>query len=121
MHTVFTILIADRNPNVRDYLRRELKNEGYQTILAENCREVIQMINTKIHFDMIIIDPDLPDVEEKELFFKLQGLRPHTAIVIHTLASQYLDAGSAIVEACFIEKDGNSIDRLKQVIAMGHH
>ena len=43
MNMDFTILIADRNRNVRNLLQREMTSEGYQVLLAENAREVIKM------------------------------------------------------------------------------
>jgi hypothetical protein len=43
-------------------------------------------------------------------------MRPRTAIVIHALASDFLNRGNTLTAAIFIEKDGNSIERLKRVI-----
>ena len=41
MKKEYTILIADRNPNVRGLLKRELENEGYLVKMAKNAREVL--------------------------------------------------------------------------------
>jgi len=116
MQAMATILIVDRNPNVRKYLKRELGSEGYHLLLAENCREVFQIINSNTKFDLVIIDPDLPDIDETSLFRKLQGLRLHTPIVIHTLLADCLTHCRVLIEAVLIEKDGNSIERLKRVV-----
>ena len=116
MPTGATILIVDRNRNVREYLKRELELEGYHIRLAENCRAIFAMIDDNKKFDLVIIDPDLPDTEETSLFRKLQSLRPRTPVVIHTLIAEYLDHCSVLIEAVFIEKDGNSIERIKQVV-----
>ncbi len=86
-------------------------------LLAENCREVFQILDANTKFDLVIIDPDLPDIEETSLFRKLQNLRPRTPVVIHTLLADYLTHCRVLVKAVFIEKDGNSIERLKRVIA----
>ena len=117
MHSRATVLIVDRNPNVLDYLERELVSEGYTILSAEDCREVFAMINRNTPFEIIIIDPDLPDAEEEQLFRKLQSLRPRTSIVIHTIAAEYLNHCRTLIEAVYIEKDGNSIERIKAIIA----
>jgi DNA-binding NtrC family response regulator len=112
-----TILIVDRNPNVRKYLKREFGCEGYHIQQAENCRKLLQMINDNPKLDLIIIDPDLPDVEEKLLLRKLQSMQPRTQVVIHTLIADYLAHCSVRLKTVFVEKDGNSIERLKHVVA----
>jgi DNA-binding NtrC family response regulator len=111
-----TILIVDRNPNVGEYLKRELGCEGYHICLTENCREMFQVINDNSELDLIIIDPDLPDAEEKLLLPKLRSMQPETPVVIHTLAADYLNHCSFPVNAVSVEKDGNSIERLKLVV-----
>ncbi|MBU1398308.1 MAG: response regulator, partial [Proteobacteria bacterium] len=55
------ILIADRNSNVREFLRREMMAEGYSVELAENGREVLKWAYHREPADLLILDPDLPD------------------------------------------------------------
>ena len=111
-----SLLIVDRNPNVREYLKRELGVEGYRIRLAENCRDMFRLISAAERIDLVIIDPDLPDVEGVSLFRKLEGLRPRVPVLIHTLVSDFRNRFGFPNEAQFIEKDGNSIDRLKHEI-----
>ena len=37
----FTILISDRNRNVREFLKREMMGEAYRVRLAKSWREVL--------------------------------------------------------------------------------
>ncbi|MDX2448382.1 MAG: response regulator [Desulfobacterales bacterium] len=111
-----TILIVDRNSHVREYLKRELGGEGYHIHLAQNCREMFERVSDNVQCDLIVIDPDLPDAEEKLLLRKLQDLLPRTPVVIHTLLADYLNHCNVRIKAILIEKDGNSIERLKHVI-----
>lgn len=111
-----TILIVDRNSNVREYLKREFGCESYHVHQVENCRELFQLIDDKPELDLIIIDPDLPDAEEDLLLRKLQSMQPQTSVVIHTLMSDYLNPCNVRIKAILVEKDGNSIERLKHVI-----
>lgn len=121
MQTESTLLIVDRNRNVREYLKRELASEGYHILLAENHRELSKMIHEKKPVDLVVIDPDLPDVEEKQLFRDLQSLSPRTSIVIHALALDDLNHRRFLMETSFVEKEGNSIEELKHVIAKRLH
>ncbi|MCU0615455.1 MAG: hypothetical protein MUD09_10340, partial [Desulfobacterales bacterium] len=56
----YTILIADRNSRVRDFIKREMTKEGFRVILAETGKDVIEMINQSIPLDLVLLDPDLP-------------------------------------------------------------
>lgn len=109
-------MIVDRNPNVREYLKRELRMDGRDVRLAENCREVFKMINEKIKFDLIIIDPDLPDAGEKSLLRMWKRLPRQTSVVIHSQSTFGLVNTGILSKAVFIEKDGNSIELLKNVL-----
>ena len=119
MTNKWTILVVDRNPHVRDYLKRELEHAGYCTFRAENCRELFFRLKTPCLFDLIVIDPDLPDMEEEQLFQNLQSLHPQIPVVIHTFIANYLPWCNVLIQAEFVEKDGNSIEKLKA--AIGRH
>ena len=47
MYDKFTILIADRNRHVREFLRRELMAEDYCVEVAKDGREVLLMITAE--------------------------------------------------------------------------
>ena len=114
--STWTILVIDRSRNVRRYLKRELGSEGYQVLLAENCGQVVDMADDRTPLDLIIIDPDLPDEGSTSLLLKLQRLRPHTPLIVHSLTNNGVNQNNKIQATEFVEKDGRSIERLKQVI-----
>jgi DNA-binding NtrC family response regulator len=114
----FTILIADRNPHVRELLKREMVAEGYRVRLAENGRDVLKWSYDSNALDLLILDPDLPDIGESVLFSRLADRIPALPMVIHALssdcASPDMISGSLVA---FVEKGGSSIESLKQVTA----
>lgn len=116
MKTDFTVLIADRNPHVRCFLKRELAAEGFQVIIAESGQEIIKWCFGPQPLDLVVIDPDLPDMDSAFLLKKLSGRIPPLPVVLHTLPGEENtdDMRGMIV---FVEKGGQSIDRLKGVIA----
>lgn len=110
------ILIADRNSNVREFLRREMMAEGYSVELAENGREVLKWAYHREPADLLILDPDLPDAEESLLLKKLRQRIPYLPVVFHTFFSDYLSASKIINPTEFVEKGGSSVEKLKKVV-----
>ncbi len=114
--TIWTILVVDRNPNVRRYLRRELAWEGYRVLLAENCRSVMRLIRDEAKFDLVILDPDLPDDGTEPLLEALRHECPGTPVIIHALITEDIIHENTENNTDFVEKDGRSIEHLKRVI-----
>jgi CheY-like chemotaxis protein len=109
-------LIADRNPHVRKFLKRELEAEGYRIRLAESGIEVLKWAFHPDRLDLIILDPDLPDTGAGQLMDKLKDRIPPLKVVIHAFLSDYAAPHDTLNADAFIEKGGNSIESLKKAI-----
>ena len=116
LKTPVTILIADRNSHVREFLRREMASEGFQVRLAQSGREVLKWIYHHEHVDLLILDPDFPDSEESELLKKLANRIPSLPLIIHALRSDEDSDFSALKQAVFVEKGGSSVEELKHMV-----
>ncbi len=116
MEEEFTILIADRNLHVREFLKREMMQEGYKVRLAENGRDVLKWVYHHEPLDLLILDTDLPDVDELSLSKGLQDRIPALPLVVHTYLSDYDVSSTIWSTAVFVEKKGSSVERLKKVI-----
>lgn len=117
MKEAFTILIADRNPNVRELLKRELVAEGYCVHLARSGREVLTLMDDASRSpDLVIMDPDLPDMGEISLLEVMRQRRPDLPVVVHTFLAEYIDHPIVLSSAAVVEKDGRHVDRLKEVV-----
>ena len=114
---MFTILIADRNPHVREFLRREMMAEGYRVRLAKNGQEVLRWIYHYEPLDLVILDLDLPDANDAPLLDKLNDRIPTLPVVVHTLSTHDVTANGDSLPVVFVEKEGNSIENLKKVVA----
>ena len=117
MKEKFTILIADRNPHVRDFLMREMRKEGYSIRVAKNGREVLKWAYDPDLVDLLILDPDLPDAGEIEIMEKLNNRVPSLPVVVHSFLSDYNNHLDTFNAAAYVEKEGGSIDRLKEVVS----
>jgi len=111
-----TILIADRNRNVRNFLQREMTAAGYRVRLAENAREVIKWTFHQDPLDLIILDPDLPDSDDSSILDIVLDRIPAVPVIVHAHLSDYTCESNGRQNVVFVEKRGISVERLKQVV-----
>jgi len=116
MRDTFIIMIADRNRNVREFLRREFKAEGYLVILAKDGREVLRMTRVGAVPDLLILDLDMPYVDGVKILEQLKDKEPSVPTVIHTTSMEYEGHAAVREAAAFMEKTGNNIDHLKEIV-----
>ncbi|MFZ7128228.1 MAG: response regulator [Desulfobacterales bacterium] len=108
------ILIADRNPHVREFLKRELSAEGYRIQLAAHGREVLRSVFGDDSLDLLIIDPDFPDSDAVQLLRRIQGRIPALPVIVHTFQGEVYPRSELQHDLeVFVEKNGNSIESLK--------
>jgi DNA-binding NtrC family response regulator len=110
-------LIADRNRHVREYIRREMMAEGYDILLAASGQEVLKRVYKPEPPDLLILDPDLSDSEGLPLLEKIEDRIPSLPVVIHGFSSDYRNGLGCSSVVAFVEKEANSIDRLKILVA----
>ncbi len=111
-----TILITERNPHVREFLKREIAAEGYDVRLAENGREMLKSVYQKEPIALLIIDPDLPDPDVDRILMELQDRVPRIPVIFHTFSPDFVQYSSTMEDAVFVEKKGSSILELKQMV-----
>jgi CheY-like chemotaxis protein len=116
------ILLADRNRHVRDLLRRELSAEGYVVEVARDGREVLARLNGDDPPHLLILDLEIPYLDEAEVWARLQDHQPALPVVIHSFLPAYPTNLSLPIAATFLEKKGDT-DLLKAVVAemIGKH
>jgi len=115
VQTVFTILIADRNPRVRGFLEREMSRAGYRIRLAESARDLLQWAYDRDPVDLVIMDPDLPDAADSHVMHMLSKRIPQVPVIVHAHPSQGVTETDAVTSFILVEKGGNSVERLKEV------
>ena len=122
MGNICKILIADRNRHVRDFLRRELSAEGYLVDVAKDGREVMGRINGDDPPHLLILDLEIPYLDEAEVWARLKDRQPPLPVVIHTFLPEYPTNLTLPIAAAFLEKKGDT-DQLKMVVAevIGKH
>lgn len=117
MKSQFSILIADRNRHVREFLRREFIADGYSVQLAKDDRELLNLIDAETDTDLLILDLEMPYAGGPEVLELLFDRKPFLPVVIHTLLTDHAAHHSVQRAAAFLEKRGNNIDSLKEVVS----
>jgi DNA-binding NtrC family response regulator len=113
----YRVLIADRNPRIRDFLSREFTLAGYIVRLAETGEQLLKMVFAPIPLDLLILDPDFPDADLSVLTQKLQERVPQLPVVLHTLDMEAICARLPLNLSQCVEKNGCSVENLKKTVA----
>jgi len=100
----FTILIADRNPYVRELLRRTLTAEDYHVWTAKDGMEVFMVLNVNKTPDLVILDGDIRHIMGMRILDWLKNYDSCMPIVVHDAAA-------------FLEDSGNNVDGFTAVVA----
>ncbi|MGB5718231.1 MAG: response regulator [Gammaproteobacteria bacterium] len=96
------ILIIDDNRDMADGLGMILEDEGYQVTLAYNGRDGIGIFNAG-HFDMVLVDFKLPDMNGVAVLRQLHQKDPQVRVIVITgyhveqLLAEAIDDGTVEV------------------------
>lgn len=77
--TTITILVADRDPNLRYALSQALEQEGYTTVETDSARSMLRLAR-QCRPAVVVLDSDLPDMNGFEACMRLRAL----PVVNHT-------------------------------------
>lgn len=93
------ILCVEDNPDISGYICEMLKIAGYQAVVAENLIEGLDLARRQ-HFDLILLDYNLPDGTGLELCKLIRAIDAHTPILFYSNVTEpairqaALDAGA---------------------------
>jgi DNA-binding NtrC family response regulator len=113
-----TILVADRNPRIRGFVERELRDEGYRVFTVESIYQLRNWISPGRLPDLLILDPDLPGGGPEDHIWPLLGRYPYLPVVFHCLATDIPSPMPRMDFTVIVEKSADSIDLLKRQIAL---
>lgn len=113
----FTVLIAERNPHIREYLRRELTGEGYTIVTAKDGLQVLPMIYADQKPDLMILDLEIPFVDGLTILKLLKDQESPVPVIVHTFLKDYISLPEVKSADALYEKRGNNIDELKATVS----
>lgn len=115
MEKRFTILVADRNRRIRQFLMRELAAEGYRVLLAEDRNDLLRIIRRDDTLDLLILDDELLVPEESRILEQLANRIPRLPLILHSYSKECVEPSLAREAAALVEKKGN-IGELKNTV-----
>jgi len=116
MENTNVILIADRNPHIRGFLRRELSACGYQVRLVKTVKELLKEIYSRTPVDLLVLDPDFPGVEARVMARKIENRIPLLPVVLYCIGESDILSDFVSGKVFYVEKNGQSIEILKDII-----
>ena len=86
----YSILIVDDDPNVVKTFKMILESSGYTVESASNALDALRKAS-RLHFDLVIIDMNLPDTLGDELAKRLVSTNNKLRLIMITGYSNYMD------------------------------
>ena len=106
-----TLVIAERNANIRELLRREFGREGYAVLTAGSGAEVLSHLSLAEKVDILVLDAEMGGPDGSALVSRLERSFPQVPVVLHGFAG--FEAGLGGVAR--VEKGGD-FERLKGTV-----
>ncbi len=109
------ILIADSNRHIRQFLCRELMAEGFTVVQAGIHTEIFNQLDQEPCPDLLILDPDIPNIGGAAVMLQLLGRLPRVPVVVY---STYPENGEHPVLGqadAFVEKIANPAFLIKSI------
>jgi two-component system, OmpR family, response regulator ArlR len=113
------VLVVEDEKPLSHALELKLQHEGYEVTVASNGRECLDFVG-KQHFDVILLDLIMPDVDGFQVLAELQKLAKKPVVLVLSNLSQHEDEERVLAlgaKKFFIKSDTSLttiVDEVKQ-------
>jgi CheY-like chemotaxis protein len=97
------ILLVDDDSAIRRILRRVLSGEGYTVLTAANGEEALQLASAD-HFDLVLLDLNMPEKDGWETFEELTECHPLLPVIVITARPNQIFPALAAGVGALLEK-----------------
>lgn len=108
------ILIIDDDDNIRNLLKLELTDSGYQIETVDSALKGIDRIKD-VSFDLIILDIKMPGMDGIEALERIISVRNEIPVIIHSAYSHFRENYRTWSAVSYIVKSGD-LTELKTAI-----
>jgi CheY-like chemotaxis protein len=109
--TLYTMLIVDDDPLVREVVAAVLAEPGYHVVTASDGYEAIRILADR-HFDLMITDIKMPGLDGVQLGIQAKLMRPRLHIIYITACA---DAAQKAEYGMVLEKPIRAAELVKTV------
>ena len=100
----YKILLVDDDPFILACTGKDLANEGYEVITAENGEKAIALLSTST-FDLVISDLVMDSIDGMTILKKAKALNPETLVIILTGYADVADSMRTTDATLSLNKD----------------
>jgi len=97
------ILVVDDDPQIRESLRKVLRAEGYEVVLAADGQQGIEKSNAE-RIDLLLLDLNMPVKSGWDTFERLTAINPLLPIIVITARPDQYALADAAGVAALMEK-----------------
>ena len=109
------ILLAEDDSVMREYLARALERSGYAVTAVDRGTAALPLVETE-HFDLLLTDIVMPEMDGIELAQKVAEIAPTTRVMFITgFAAVTLRAGKTMPQARVLSKPFHLRDLVMEV------
>ena len=108
------ILIVEDDASLRFLYSEELKEEGYDPILAKNGKEAMQLLRT-MKPNLVVLDIVMSVMDGMEALGRMIGRYRDVPIILHTSYPQYKEDFMSWAADAYVNKSSDLTD-MKRVI-----
>jgi DNA-binding response OmpR family regulator len=86
-----TILVVDDEPNIRLLYEKELRDEGYDVILAADAREALALLSSRAP-DLVVLDIKMPGMDGIEALGHILSRNNSIPVILNSAYSSYKES-----------------------------
>ena len=109
-----TILVVDDEEGLRLLYKEELKDEGYEVVLASSGEESLKKIE-EASIDLVLLDIKMPGMDGIEVLRRLKEKKKDLPVILCTAYPHYKHEFGTWASDAYIVKSSD-LSELKQVI-----
>lgn len=109
-----TVLVADDEVNIRRLYLQELKEEGYNVVLASNGQEALQQARESSP-DLVIMDIRMPGMDGIETMGRMLEENNEIPIILNTAYSSYKESFQSWSADAYLTKSAD-LTELKETV-----
>jgi len=85
-----SVLVVEDDTDLAEIVALNLKDSGYEVAVEHNGRSAVELVQRR-HFQLVVLDLNLPEVDGLEICRVLRSRTPYTGILMLTARSSELD------------------------------